>query len=541
MKKTLFIISCMLACSHAQAQNYAKAAALISEASQFTSDISSSTEGAIANLLDGDINTFWATGAVSDMAGNLADDHYHYLQVDLGKACADVFFSMSARRNWYLQYPTALKIEASNDSTQWTVVAEKVETPYQTNHANYLYAMREVRMDQPYRYLRFSFLSNINNDRKGKYPAAQLGEFQVYEGISETSLTVPGGYTALCSPYPLDFSNSSLKAYIITDAPANGKVVLTPVSRVPANTGIIVKGAPGSYTIPVADTANVDNITVNKIVGIGKDTNVSAANPALLSHTGQFQSDFPSTSEGGTVDDRFSGLIDGANDNRSASAWRTETTIPSKDKNPIAERQYHYLQIDLGTKMTDLTLKMQKSRSWPTVFPKTLDILASNDINGEWTTVSTAMTPTWSDVQSNDALHFDSAYRYLRLVIKKNHATKIVKPDGDNYPLFLLGEIQVCANNCSTYVLDSSKNGIYPLQGDTDMQAGGAFVVLTNDEADNGKAQDQGFALEEKKATAISAIVDKSKGNTRKYNLAGQIVSRPQGIYIVNGKKYVSK
>ena len=68
---------------------------------------------------------------------------------------------------------------------------------------------------------------------------------------------------AVSSQYPLDFSNTNVKAYIIT-----GKEGTTftrqEVTTVPANTGIVITGEEGTYQIPVA--AEADEIEGNWLV-----------------------------------------------------------------------------------------------------------------------------------------------------------------------------------------------------------------------------------------------------------------------------------
>ena len=87
MRKTLFLLISALISMSASAQHYAKGSALVTSVKQLSSDISSSTEGSLSKLLDGVVTgkSFWSTGKITDMAAGLSDDHYHYLQVDLGK------------------------------------------------------------------------------------------------------------------------------------------------------------------------------------------------------------------------------------------------------------------------------------------------------------------------------------------------------------------------------------------------------------------------------------------------------------------------
>lgn len=63
----------------------------------------------------------------------------------------------------------------------------------------------------------------------------------------------------------LDFTNAEIKAYYAT-AVETGKVTLSPVTYVPAYTGIVVKGEPGTYEIP---TGEGDNNAENYLKAVG--------------------------------------------------------------------------------------------------------------------------------------------------------------------------------------------------------------------------------------------------------------------------------
>jgi hypothetical protein len=64
------------------------------------------------------------------------------------------------------------------------------------------------------------------------------------------------GMGTYCSEYDLDFSGvSGIKAYVACGfKPSTGTVFIMHVDEVPANTGIMIKGTPGTYTIPVKET-----------------------------------------------------------------------------------------------------------------------------------------------------------------------------------------------------------------------------------------------------------------------------------------------
>lgn len=95
---------------------------------------------------------------------------------------------------------------------------------------------------------------------KDNYEAAnywkEFKEIQSYvpSYVSYTLSSV--GMGTYCSQYDLDFTNvSGIRAYIACGFnPTTGTVFIMRVNEVPANTGILIKGTPGSYSVPVKNT-----------------------------------------------------------------------------------------------------------------------------------------------------------------------------------------------------------------------------------------------------------------------------------------------
>ena len=89
-------------------------------------------------------------------------------------------------------------------------------------------------------------------------------------GIDPVNFTLDDtGMCTYCSEYDLDFTNvSGITAYIATGFnPATGSVVMTNVGKVSAGTGLLIKGKPGNYSIPVVET---NSYNMNMLTGIVK-------------------------------------------------------------------------------------------------------------------------------------------------------------------------------------------------------------------------------------------------------------------------------
>ena len=81
---------------------------------------------------------------------------------------------------------------------------------------------------------------------------------------------------AFSSDYALDFSKATagLEAYMITGHEGDAVTKTQVEGTVPANTGLLLKGAAGSYTIPVVASSSTD-VSANKLVA-GTGAAVSA-------------------------------------------------------------------------------------------------------------------------------------------------------------------------------------------------------------------------------------------------------------------------
>ena len=76
-------------------------------------------------------------------------------------------------------------------------------------------------------------------------------------GQTSVSVTVPAaGYTSFSSTYPLDFTGSGVKAYVVASADTdNSLVYLSEVTSVPAHTGLLLKASKGTYSVNIANGA----------------------------------------------------------------------------------------------------------------------------------------------------------------------------------------------------------------------------------------------------------------------------------------------
>ena len=99
-----------------------------------------------------------------------------------------------------------------------------------------------------------------------------------------TKSITAAGYATYCSASALDFSSATGLTAYIAKIDADNKVTFTPVTKVPANTGVLLKGEAGEYTISTT-TEEIDAVTDNALVGVATETKVAAGAFVLMNGT----------------------------------------------------------------------------------------------------------------------------------------------------------------------------------------------------------------------------------------------------------------
>ena len=100
-----------------------------------------------------------------------------------------------------------------------------------------------------------------------------------YIYITQSSVPVTisaAGYATFSSTYALDFTNAGVEAYIATGGDANTVTMEKVEGTVAANTGLVLKGAEGSYNIPVV-ASGTDYSDTNKLWAITSGETVTKA------------------------------------------------------------------------------------------------------------------------------------------------------------------------------------------------------------------------------------------------------------------------
>lgn len=165
---------------------------------------------------------------------------------------------------------------------------------------------------------------------------------------SNLPLTLSKEWTTFTSAYNLDFSSvEGLTAYAAKYNEANDAVALTPVKKVKAHTGLILKGEAGkTYTLPIlaSNEEGLDEATDNQLVDcVDAVWSTGRDNDYFLSN-GEF---VKSDNDGWALPGKSYLYISGGRVNKSESPLRvyidnTATAIDGITNNPVVKDEAYY-------------------------------------------------------------------------------------------------------------------------------------------------------------------------------------------------------
>lgn len=165
---------------------------------------------------------------------------------------------------------------------------------------------------------------------------------------SNFSLTLGKEWTTFTSAYNLDFSGyEDLTAYTATYNEKKDAVALTPVKKVKAHTGLILKGESGkTYTLPIlaSDEAGLEAVTDNQLVDcVDAVWSTGRKNDYFLSN-GKF---VKSDNDGWALPGKSFLYIEGGRTNKSESPLRvyvdnTATAINGITNSPVVKDEAYY-------------------------------------------------------------------------------------------------------------------------------------------------------------------------------------------------------
>ncbi|WP_456084954.1 leucine-rich repeat domain-containing protein [Leyella stercorea] len=165
---------------------------------------------------------------------------------------------------------------------------------------------------------------------------------------SDFSIKLNKEWTTLTSAYNLDFSGvEGLTAYAAKYNEASDAVALTPVKKVKAHTGLILKGEAGkTYTVPIlaSNEEGLDEATDNQLVDCVDAVWSTGRDNDYFLHNGEF---VKSTNNGWALPGKSYLYISGGRSNASGSPLRvyvdnTATAIDGITNNPVVKDEAYY-------------------------------------------------------------------------------------------------------------------------------------------------------------------------------------------------------
>ena len=164
--------------------------------------------------------------------------------------------------------------------------------------------------------------------------------------LSTTVTTL--GYASFSWPKALDFTNSGLTAFIVTSC-SNSSMRLEPVTKVPANTGLILKGVAGSeniYSLETTEDEALDDVSENMLTSNAAGIyTVETNNVYVLSNLDNGQAGFYRAEEGIHVGKYKSFLVLSTTFQSNALAFYEGTTgIDATKKDQMTIRDIYDLQ-----------------------------------------------------------------------------------------------------------------------------------------------------------------------------------------------------
>ncbi len=175
------------------------------------------------------------------------------------------------------------------------------------------------------------------------------GDYIFVKNVSNvTAAITAAGWATLYTPYALDFSGvSGLTAYTATCS--GSTVTLTEVSNVPANTGVVLKGAANTYNVPVIASSSTDKGHL-----LGSATDATAYNAYdgytlyMLSLNGDNEAQFVPVTSGSIAAGKAFLKIAGGNSSQARSlsvVFADETTGVSEVRSKKSDVRNEYYNL----------------------------------------------------------------------------------------------------------------------------------------------------------------------------------------------------
>ena len=366
------------------------------------------TEGPIANLIDGNTGTYFHS------SWSVATSDKHYWQVDLGdeNLIKDFKFSITSRGKSPNNFPNNITVQGSLNGTDFTDITTVSDNTLGTG-AGVSYQSEAINAATAYRYLRFV----VNSTTTGNTGAAASNHTEAFFALSEFTLTRIQGSLSFDRNSGYDYINDSRIEQLFTaktqsnavlnNAEATTDQITTETTALRSAINAIQSTIEGNEKAAAkaeleALVTKMDGL-VNKVVTNERNANHITSPVSLTS--GMLSTNHQESTEG-----PIANMLDGNTGTYFHSSWSAATD----DK--------HYWQVDLGSEQVigDFTFGITSRNDNANKFPNNITIQGSKD--GSTFTDITTMT---NEESANGLVTYTSEaistsgeeYRYLRFIV----------------------------------------------------------------------------------------------------------------------------
>ena len=394
----------------------------------------------VAALLDVDGNgnpntaTFLHTSYVD---GSHDDELDHYLRVDMGESNLLSFkFGYRERIGNTGNAPLVMLIEGSNDCVNFEEITtlSDMATTYQSD---------EITNGKAYRYIRFMVKDTHNHSAHNGHPFFAMSHFEM---TACKTITISDEYASqnLSVGVVADAYNELVDAGTVISHYATNDVVTVAENELQAAYDALVATITTMDKEPLKELIDATTLLKNSLYEI---TSYTATDVALQNTdeaaAGYLYCNAPETNSPWDSDNIGVGA---AIDLTAGGDPNLDTFLHTEYGNdPSADGLDHYLRVDLGAEGATAYIEFgYVGRSGhETKSPETAIVEATNDLNGEWTTIKTLnlAQPSATAETKTGALGNGVAYRYWRFMVTDTHFDGY---DGQgNHKFFALSDFNV--------------------------------------------------------------------------------------------------
>ena len=405
----------------------------------------------VAALLDVDDNgePITATFLHTTYTGNSHDDGLdHYLRVDMGESNLLSFkFRYTPRIGNTDNAPLVMLIEGSNDCVNFEEITTLTDmaTTYQSG---------EITNGKAYRYIRFMVKDTHNHSA---YEGHKFFAMSHFEMTACKTITISDEYASPNLPVDVAANayNELVDAGAVVSHYATNDTGTEALEDLQAAYNALNAAIIAIYKGPLQELIEATTLLKNSLSEIAVTSySVTKINLQATSDTEPYYlyCNAPENNSSWTTDNAGVGALidlteDGAPDLSTFlhTEYGNDQSLDGLD---------HYLRVDLGKDGATAYLEFgyvgrsgHESKS-----PETVIVAATNDLNGEWTTIKTLTLaqPSATAETKTGALGNNVAYRYWRFMVTDTHSNGV---DGNGHPYFALSNFNVY--KCSDVAFDS--------------------------------------------------------------------------------------